>query len=88
MEHTSKESAPIIVRADNTTKKACEAVNSEEFLLRIQGIWSKIALLENVGAIQNEEDRFNYAYRFAEIELQKVFIENVSLKERLNRLST
>ena len=88
MERTSEQSAPIIIRADNTAKKACEVVNSEAFLRRIQGIWNKVALLENMGVIQNEQDKFNYAYHFAEIELQKIFIENVSLREGLNGLST
>ena len=88
MESISEQSAPIMSRSDNTVKKAGEALDSEAFLLRIQGIWNKVALLENLGVIRNDEDKFDYAYRFAEIELQKSFIENIFLRDGLNALST
>jgi hypothetical protein len=84
MEHTSEQSAPIIIRSGSDGKKTHELLNSEEYRRRIHGIWNKVTLLENVGVIKDDCDKFNYAFRFAEIELQKVYIELVSLRARLN----
>lgn len=46
--------------------------NSEdEFYGRLQHIWNNIVQLEDMGLIKTEEDKFIYAYGFAEAELQR-----------------
>ncbi|QHT65375.1 hypothetical protein GXP67_01125 [Rhodocytophaga rosea] len=50
---------------------------------KISAIWGKVKLLEDVKYIQTEEEKFSVAYRFMEIELEKVYKEKELLKNSL-----
>jgi hypothetical protein len=54
-----------------------------DFKFRIQEIWEKVQLLEHVGYIDNETEKFNAAYRFTVMQLEQVCEENVELRSRL-----
>ncbi|WP_040005783.1 hypothetical protein [Fibrisoma limi] len=56
-------------------------VSSEtNFYERLQHVWQNVVALEDLGVIQSEPDKFMYAYRFLEAELQKVCLENACLQ--------
>lgn len=54
-----------------------------DFKLRIQAIWEKVQLLEHVGYIDSETEKFNVAYRFTAMQLEQVCQENIALRARL-----
>ncbi|GAB4025178.1 hypothetical protein [Spirosoma koreense] len=53
------------------------AQSGDEFYGSLQRIWNKVVQLEDMGIIQQENDKFMYAYRFAELELQQAFASQV-----------
>ncbi|WP_119669431.1 hypothetical protein [Fibrisoma montanum] len=60
-------------------------VSSEtNFYERLQHVWQNVVALEDMGIIRSEPDKFIYAYRFMEAELQKVCLENACLQGRIN----
>lgn len=73
------------VSIDSTQQMASQQ-GEEDFFSRLQGVWDKVLLLKEVGIVENEQDKFSYAYRLAEIELQKLCRENASLREQVNEL--
>ncbi len=60
--------------------------NDAGFYNHLQHIWNNVMLLQDIVFMENENEKFNYAYRFAEIELEKVCEENASLRERIKEL--
>ncbi len=47
--------------------------SEDDFYGSLQRIWNNVVKLEDMGIIQQENDKFMYAYRFAEAELQRAF---------------
>ena len=47
--------------------------SEDDFYGSLQRIWNNVVQLEDMGIIQQENDKFIYAYRFAELELQRAF---------------
>ncbi|WP_420148940.1 hypothetical protein [Spirosoma sp.] len=47
--------------------------SEDDFYGSLQRIWNSVSQLEDLGIIQQENDKFVYAYRLAEIELQRAF---------------
>jgi hypothetical protein len=69
---------PQTVRSAKTTNPPLSALLSrsdDEFYGRLQGIWNNVLQLEDMGLIQDERDKFVYAYQFAEAELQRLCTE-------------
>jgi hypothetical protein len=65
-------------RATPTPQPALQALLSQsedEFYGSLQRIWNNVVQLEDMGIIHNENDKFIYAYRFAEAELQRAYSE-------------
>jgi hypothetical protein len=58
-------------------------VAAEDLEKRISTIWSKVELLKEVNYIATEDEKFSVAYRFMEIELEKVCREKEILKNSL-----
>jgi hypothetical protein len=65
-----------------------QTTNEENFQEYLEQIWNKVMLLTEVAVIVNESDKFSYAYRFAELALEKVCKENASLQTRIRELTT
>ncbi|QDK79816.1 hypothetical protein EXU85_14830 [Spirosoma sp. KCTC 42546] len=51
------------------------AQSEDGFYGSLQRIWNNVLQLEDMGIIQQENDKFMYAYRFAEAELQRAYRE-------------
>lgn len=49
--------------------------SEDEFYGSLQRIWNNVVQLEDLGIIQQENDKFVYAYRLAEAELHRVYSE-------------
>ncbi|MFD2569153.1 hypothetical protein ACFSUS_00820 [Spirosoma soli] len=49
--------------------------SEDDFYGRLQRIWNNVVQLEDLGFIRTEEDKFIYAYRFAEAELHQACTE-------------
>ncbi len=47
--------------------------SEDDFYGSLQRIWNNVVKLEDMGIIQQENDKFMYAYRFAEAELQRAY---------------
>lgn len=47
--------------------------SEDDFYGSLQRIWNNVLNLEDLGIIQQENDKFRYAYQFAEAELQRAF---------------
>ncbi|CAA9275645.1 MAG: hypothetical protein AVDCRST_MAG95-3008 [uncultured Adhaeribacter sp.] len=60
--------------------------NQSGFYDHLQHIWNNVALLQNIVTLENEMEKYNYAYRFAEIELEKVCAENAFLQHKMQAL--
>lgn len=56
--------------------KAYLNATNNDYEKRIAIIWDKVNLLKEIEYVQKEEDKFSVAYRFMEIELEKVCNEN------------
>ncbi|UFH52339.1 hypothetical protein [Spirosoma sp. KNUC1025] len=55
--------------------------SEDDFYGSLQRIWNNVVVLEDMGIIKQENDKFMYAYRFAELELQRAF---ASANEAIN----
>ena len=53
--------------------------SEDDFYGSLQRIWNNVLQLEDMGIIQQENDKFIYAYRFAEAELHRVYIEQSTM---------
>lgn len=53
--------------------------SEDEFYGSLQRIWNNVLQLEDMGIIQQENDKFMYAYRFAEAELKRAFLARPTL---------
>lgn len=60
------------------TLQALLSQSEDEFYGSLQRIWNNVLQLEDLGIIQQENDKFMYAYRFAEAELQRAYLEQFS----------
>ncbi|MCK8493295.1 MULTISPECIES: hypothetical protein [Spirosoma] len=49
--------------------------SDDEFYGSLQRIWNNVVQLEDMGLIHDNNDKYMYAYRFAEVELQRAFSE-------------
>lgn len=49
--------------------------SEDEFYGSLQRIWNNVVQLEDMGIIQQENDKFVYAYRLAEAELHRAYSE-------------
>ncbi|GAB4050502.1 hypothetical protein [Spirosoma litoris] len=49
--------------------------SEDDFYGSLQRIWNNVVQLEDMGIIQQENDKFMYAYRFAEAELKRVYVD-------------
>ncbi|MVM37298.1 hypothetical protein GO730_06020 [Spirosoma sp. HMF3257] len=49
--------------------------SEDGFYGSLQRIWNNVVKLEDMGIIQQENDKFMYAYRFAEAELKRAYVE-------------
>lgn len=47
--------------------------SEDEFYGSLQRIWNNVVQLEDLGIIKQEQDKFMYAYRFAEAELHRAY---------------
>ncbi|GAB4025392.1 hypothetical protein [Spirosoma gilvum] len=47
--------------------------SEDGFYGSLQRIWNHVLQLEDMGLIRQENDKFVYAYRFAEAELQRAY---------------
>lgn len=47
--------------------------SEDDFYGSLQRIWNNVVKLEDMGIIKQENDKFMYAYRFAEAELQRAY---------------
>ena len=61
----------------------CKNYVANDFQKKIVTIWGKVELLKEVNYITTEEEKFSVAYRFMEIELEKVCHERELLKNSL-----
>lgn len=64
------------IRPESATYPALQVLLSQSedgFYGSLQRIWNNVIQLEDMGIIQQENDKFIYAYRFAELELQRAF---------------
>ncbi|MRS65700.1 hypothetical protein [Larkinella terrae] len=50
--------------------------SEDEFYGSLQRICNNVLQLEDVGIIQQENNKFMYAYRFAEAELKRAYLAN------------
>ncbi|MDO1450733.1 hypothetical protein Q0590_30955 [Rhodocytophaga aerolata] len=62
------------------------AEEKSDFNFRIHEIWEKVKLLEYAGYITSESEKFNIAYRFTAMQLERVYQENCALKARLSNI--
>ncbi|RRB02142.1 hypothetical protein [Larkinella rosea] len=53
--------------------------SEDEFYGSLQRIWNNVLHLEDMGIIQQENDKFMYAYRFAEAELKRAYSTQATL---------
>ncbi|MBD2753989.1 hypothetical protein [Spirosoma validum] len=63
-------------RPETSTYPSLQVLLSQSedgFYGSLQRIWNNVIQLEDMGIIQQENDKFVYAYRFAELELQRAF---------------
>jgi len=63
------------IRPATTAQPTLQALLSQSedgFYGSLQRIWNNVVQLEDMGIIQQENEKFMYAYRFAEAELQRV----------------
>lgn len=51
---------------------------ADDFYDRLQRIWDRVLLLEDLGVIRTEFDKFRYAYQLAEAELQELCLTNAA----------
>jgi hypothetical protein len=78
-----------MTRTSRTTTNAFQPANAPQpslqallsqsedgFYGSLQRIWNNVVQLEDMGIIQQENEKFMYAYRFAEAELQRVHAQN------------
>lgn len=49
--------------------------SDDDFYGSLQRIWNSVVQLEDLGMIQSEQEKFVYAYRFAEAELHRAYSE-------------
>ncbi|SFC14501.1 hypothetical protein [Spirosoma endophyticum] len=64
--------------SDTTAQPTLQVLLSQsedEFYGSLQRIWNNVVQLEDMGIIQQENDKFVYAYRLAEAELQRAYSE-------------
>ncbi|WP_338870717.1 hypothetical protein WBJ53_23495 [Spirosoma sp. SC4-14] len=54
--------------------------SEDDFYGSLQRIWNNVVQLEDMGLIHTENDKFVYAYRFAEAELERAYSGKTSLK--------
>ena len=59
----------------NPALPALLSQSDDGFYGSLQRIWNNVLQLEDLGIIQQENDKFMYAYRFAEAELQRAYLE-------------
>ena len=52
--------------------------SEDDFYGSLQRIWNTIVQLEDMGIIQQENDKFRFAYQFAEAELKRVYLERAT----------
>lgn len=52
--------------------------SEDDFYGSLQRIWNTIVQLEDMGIIQQENEKFRYAYQFAEAELKKAYLERAT----------
>lgn len=52
--------------------------SEDDFYGSLQRIWNNVVKLEDMGIIQQENDKYMYAYRFAEAELQRAYLGSSS----------
>ena len=66
---------PVNTSAENNTPSLQAFLSQSEdgFYGRLQRIWNHVLQLEDMGLIRQENDKFVYAYRFAEAELQRAY---------------
>jgi len=55
--------------------------SEDDFYGSLQRIWNNVVQLEDMGIIHSENDKFVYAYRFAEAELQRAYSEKMYYKD-------
>lgn len=53
--------------------------SDDDFYGSLQRIWNSVVQLEDLGMIHSENDKFVYAYRFAEAELHRAYSEKESI---------
>lgn len=58
--------------------------SEDEFYGRLQGIWNNVLQLEDMGLIQDERDKFVYAYQFAEAEMHRLCSEKQQAMAQLH----
>ncbi len=80
---------PLLRRADNVPASATltcrpSVAPTVDFYSRLERIWHQVVTLEDMGIIHNELEKFAYAYRLIEAELQCVAAENVRLHQTLS----
>ena len=62
------------------------ANSEDEFYGSLQRIWNNVVQLEDLGLIHEEHDKFIYAYRFAEAELHRAFLQKGAVLAAANPL--
>ncbi|MFD2934003.1 hypothetical protein [Spirosoma flavum] len=60
--------------ATASTLQVLLSQSEDDFYGSLQRIWNNVVKLEDMGIIQQENDKFMYAYRFAEAELQRAYL--------------
>ena len=72
---TIKSEVNRVVSAPQPSLQALLSQSEDEFYGSLQRIWNNVVQLEDMGIIHSENDKFVYAYRFAEAELQRAYSE-------------
>ncbi|MBO0952609.1 hypothetical protein [Fibrella forsythiae] len=63
------------VLASQQPLSALLSSSEDEFYGSLQRIWNNVVQLEDMGIIHDNNDKFAYAYRFAEAELRRLYSE-------------
>ena len=59
---------------------------ANDFDSKVNAIWQKVALLKEVKYIENDKETFSVAYRFMEMEFEKICKEKEILQHNLMAL--
>ncbi|WP_461043081.1 hypothetical protein [Spirosoma harenae] len=82
MQRTSLNAPSSLSQATTTSALPALLSQSEDgFYGSLQRIWNHVLQLEDLGLIHQENDKFVYAYRFAEAELERIYCDTANVNK-------